>query len=382
MSVNIIIPAAGASSRAKTGQNKIFINAADGRSVIEYSVGVFFDFSQISKIVIAARRGDAERLAAIFKNKKNVVLVDGGETRSKSVKNALAALSDDCDIVLIHDAARPYVSKRLINGVIAAAKKYGSAVPCLGVSDSLKLLGRDGAISVDRTKFLTVSTPQGFKAADIAKAYASLGDGVQNHTDDSSVYESAIGAVHTISGEEGNIKITTERDVQSFMKYSPLTDSAFDIRIGNGYDFHKFAAGRRLILGGIEIPHDLGLAGHSDADALTHAVIDAMLSSVSERNIGELFPDDDPLYEEACSLGLLSAVCQIMRKKSAALINLSCVIICDRPKLSPYLDKIKASLSSTLNISADRISISCKTTEGERPLGLEVDAVCLTRIKL
>jgi 2-C-methyl-D-erythritol 2,4-cyclodiphosphate synthase/2-C-methyl-D-erythritol 4-phosphate cytidylyltransferase len=481
--INVVIAAAGGSSRAKTAENKIFVKSAEGKPVIFYSVGVFFDVPEVTKIIIAAKPSESKKIAEIFgdadpvlyrenkapdeysfekngfspnpapaqcKKRPAIEIVGGGATRSQSIKNALKHLDKDCKIVLIHDAARPYIDRALVDRVIADTARFGSSVPALPVSDTLKYLSNAAAATVDRKNYFTVSTPQGFFADGILRAYSKTDGENDGFTDDSSVYERYISPVRLTDGQPSNLKITTEPDVKTFKgklmangrsdlqtrdvkslqnklasgvhisenaengtaltgnyrglqpeslqnelasgihssenaeNGAALTGNYRGLRIGNGYDIHRLVKGRRLILGGVEIPHTLGLDGHSDADALVHSVIDALLSAAGSRDIGVLFPDDDPDYKNADGLLLLEKACRILQKKRASILNISSVIIAQTPKLSPYVELMKRSLSAVLKISPSMVSISCKTNERLGEIGEEkaiaVHSVCLVSV--
>jgi 2-C-methyl-D-erythritol 2,4-cyclodiphosphate synthase len=489
--INVIIAAAGGSSRAKTAENKIFVKSAKGKPVIYYSVGIFFGIPDVKKIIVAAKPSETKKIIEILKDiskngkitvcggketrSKNVEkpeiskniphreeefhadcspaptfpsveICEGGATRSESIKNALNRVDKDCEIVLIHDAARPYVSRRLVDRVIADTEKFGSSVPFLPVADTLKYFNSDldfhfdikkengllgqvddnpkffnieknnaaAPVAVDRKNYFTVSTPQGFFADEIVRAYSKIDAENDGFTDDSSVYEKYIAPVRLTEGQPSNLKITTEQDVEEFKnrfmqknrtakeihpnfqaqdvdctpnesgQIGSILNDYSNLRIGNGYDIHRLISGRPLILGGVKIPHPLGLDGHSDADALVHSVIDALLSAVGSRDIGVLFPDDDPAYKDIDSMVLLEKTYEILRKKSASIINISSVIVAEAPKLSPYVESMKISIAAALKISPSRISISCKTNERLGEIGegkaVAVHSVCLINI--
>ncbi|MDR2090430.1 MAG: 2-C-methyl-D-erythritol 2,4-cyclodiphosphate synthase [Clostridiales bacterium] len=662
MKINVVVAAAGSAKRAKTAENKIFVKSAEGKPMLFYSVGIFRTIPDVKKIIIAAKPSEAEKIAGIFnsdeknaavfgdairpesvknspknligggsigyqnsnnitqspndngsthcQNSKNVsrslnnscriVVCGGGKTRSQSIKNALNYLDDDCEIVLIHDAARPYTERAVIERVISDTVKFGSSVPALPVTDTLKYCpraeqtemetprfntqnkeihnpaaaaqslsngirknvsisyGQDKTpnaytraaqnetinnpaaaaqslsngtrknvpVTVNREDYFTISTPQGFFAKEIIRAYSMTryeNDGLSDRpdtqksisaasdsdlfnsqksmpdasdseksisaacnsdpfTDDSSVYEKYIAPVHLTEGQPSNIKITTQQDVETFktartingilrpqpheihtenndinkkaisethdththdthtpetqtpdndinkptiskMPYpktpeihtenddinKQIADEFFrprslyihlytdgkaetvpngippDLRIGSGYDIHRLTEGRKLILGGVEIPHRLGLDGHSDADALIHSVIDALLAAVASRDIGFHFPDNDPAYKNVPSLVLLEKTRLLMLQKRASVVNLSSIIAAQSPRLSPYVEPMRLSLAAALKIPVERVSVACKTNERLSEIGKEnaiaVNTVCLVKIE-
>jgi 2-C-methyl-D-erythritol 2,4-cyclodiphosphate synthase len=258
------------------------------------------------------------------------------------------------DITLVHDGARPFVSRELIEKIICDTKKHGSCVPKLEITESLK---KDGK-SVNREKFFTTQTPQGFKTENLMYAYSQNPNG----TDDAEVFERFF-PVHYIDGERTNKKITFPEDLP--------------YKIGIGFDTHLFVGGRPLILGGVEIPHTHGLFGHSDADALAHSIIDALLSAAALPDIGTQFPDIDPRYKDISSMELLECTVDSIQ---CTIINISSIIICDQPKMAEHIPKIRENLSKTLKIDPQSIGITAKTTEGQNPNSLTCHTTCLVRL--
>ncbi|MDR1906459.1 MAG: 2-C-methyl-D-erythritol 2,4-cyclodiphosphate synthase [Clostridiales bacterium] len=384
MKINVIIPAAGSGTRAKAEQNKIFIKAADGKTVLERCVKAFLDTDDITRIIVAAKSDEVSKIKLMFRSAPKVDICEGGETRAESVKRALSLLEDDCGAVLIHDAARPYIEKELIERVICETLLYGSSVPVLPVMDALKQktsFNGGSAVyrAVDRSVYLTVSTPQGYIKEDLIRAYSHKD--ISDYHDDSSLYEKYIAPVRLTKGQPSNLKITLPEDAEQFKASKAPSVSAAFPRIGNGYDIHRLAEGRKLILGGTDIPYDKGLDGHSDADVLTHGIIDALLSASGNKDIGTLFPDTDKKYKDISSVALLEKVARLIYDKGFLIINISCVLIAERPKLSPYVDAIISSLSKVLNISPSQISLSLKTNEGidcvGEGLAIAAHCVCL-----
>ena len=349
MNYSVIIAAAGSGSRANFGKNKLLYRIGD-ETVLEKCVSAFIGEGNAEKIVIAASAVDRAEFSEILSRFPNIYIIDGGATRTQSVKNALSAI--DGEIVLIHDGARPFVSTKLIRSCAESAALYGSGIAALPCVDTLAFLSCDEIERTARENVLRVQTPQAFKTELIKKAYASVSP-EDNFTDDTGVYCKYIGKARFVSGEETNKKLTYRSDFGAFS----------DFRTGVGFDLHRLEEGRKLILGGVEIPHSKGLLGHSDADVLTHAIMDALLSSVSLRDIGYHFPDTDQRYEGACSMDLLAEVIKMLDEKGYAASSVSATVMAEKPKLSGYIPKITENIAKALDLPTDRVGIGCTTLE-------------------
>ncbi len=359
MDIVALITAAGKGTRMGADKNKLLITAGT-KTILEHTVEKFSAYEDISRIVIAAAAEDIGVIKQMFcACPKPVTVTEGGNTRTKSVFNGLKAIEGGCDIVLIHDGARPFVSANIIKCCIDDVKKYGSAVTAVPVTDTVKKADSGFRIisSVDRSDLYAVQTPQGFIYKDILNAYLKAGEN-ECFTDDSSVYEKYSGAPYICMGETSNIKITYSADLQNFFKGERCMKS------GIGYDSHRFAQNRKFILGGAAVPSDMGLIGHSDADALSHAVIDSLLSAAGLPDIGSYFPDTAAEYKDADSIVLLTKCREIIKEKGCTPVSVSAVIICEKPKLAPYIGEMKKNIARALNISEDGVGISAKTNEG------------------
>ena len=279
-------------------------------------------------------------------------IVRGGDTRQQSVQNALRAA--DCHIAVIHDAARCFVSPQIVRRSIESAIRYGSGVVALPVTDTVLRQDEAGGVAVvPRENLYRMQTPQTFRYEEILRSYA-LADG--SATDDCSLYIAAGYTPRFVEGAEDNFKLTTPAD---FARAERLLT-----RYGTGFDTHRLVEGRRLILGGVELPFEKGLLGHSDADVLTHAIMDALLGAGSLPDIGHLFPDSDPAYAGADSLVLLGRVVDALAEKGLRPAHVSAEIIAQRPKLAPHLPAMRERLSSVLGLPASEIALSATTTEG------------------
>ncbi len=347
--LSVIIAAAGSGTRAKLNKNKVLYETG-GKTVLEMSVEAFlFLGDEIKEMIVTASEADKptfEKLLARFGDKLKVVL--GGDTRSHSIKNALDYVT--AEYVLIHDAARPFADENLIKRVVNRAIAAHSAIPVLPFTDTMGF--GDGAIErTERVNCYSVQTPQGFKTDLIKKAYSMISP-TDVFTDESGVYAKYIAPAQVVDGDVKNVKLTYPEHFENKRT-----------RIGTGFDLHRLVEGRKLILGGIEIPHTKGLLGHSDADVLTHAIMDALLSSVSERDIGYHFPDTDQKYKGADSMKLLAEVMKIVKKHGYKPVNVTAVIMAEKPKLMKFVPRITANLAAALDIPPADLGITCTTLE-------------------
>lgn len=339
-SVCTVILGAGKGARANLGYNKVLFNQ-NGSPIIKATAD---KFSFCDKIIVVCPPDELDTFNDIFCDNQKVTVITGGSTRTESVRRALPLL--DCDVTLIHDGARPYASENLIRRVIDDVLEFDSAVPCTPASVAIKAIDNGKARSVDRNGIYFVQTPQGFDTNKLIHAYEQIkGD----YSDDSEVFEKAGFDVHITEGETANVKLTNPEDFLGGMK------------IGSGFDVHQLVENRKLILGGVEIPFNKGLLGHSDADVLTHAIMDALLSANGLPDIGVLFPDNDPSTENVSSMLLLSEVMQ--KISDCKIVNVSAVIMAQKPKLAPFIPEIRRKLASALNVAVDNVNVSATTTE-------------------
>ena len=356
MGFSVIIAAAGSGSRANLGKNKLLYKIG-GQTVLEKCVSAFLT-SGAEKIFITASETDFGEYEKLFAAFPIIYIIRGGATRTESVKNALEKV--ESDIVLIHDGARPYVSPALIKACALSAENYGSGIAAVLPTDTLAFIEDGEIIRTGRENILAVQTPQAFKTELIKKAYSKISEG-DRFTDDTGVFCKYIGAAKYVEGEKENVKLTYRSDFDGFSQ----------IRVGTGFDLHKLTEGRKLILGGVEIAHGKGLLGHSDADVLTHAIMDALLSAAALRDIGYYFPDTDPKYEGANSMALLSEVLKMIGERGYAVSNVSATIMAEKPKLSGYIPRITENLANALGVPPAAIGIGCTTLEGIGVVGRE-----------
>jgi 2-C-methyl-D-erythritol 4-phosphate cytidylyltransferase/2-C-methyl-D-erythritol 2,4-cyclodiphosphate synthase len=387
MHVAVIIAAGGRGTRFGGTLPKQWLMLA-GQTLLQRSVAAFDQHREVHEIVVVlpsdALDADAPTPLPPTSTTKAMCYVAGGARRQDSVANGFAAVSPEADVVLVHDAARPLVSDAVISRTIAAAAESGAAIAAVPVHDTVKQAeDRDGhpfiARTLPRETLHLAQTPQGFRRDVLAAAIAQGGGA--DVTDEAGWAERAGYPVRLVSGDADNMKITTERDLaraQALLGAAPPTPV---LRIGNGYDLHRLVEGRPLILGGVQIPYDRGLLGHSDADAVCHAVTDAILGAANMGDIGRLFPDTDPAWKDANSLALLADAYERVVDAGWILVNVDIVVIAQKPKLSPHADAIRASLARALQTSPEAIAIKGKTNEGVDAIGrgeaLAVHAVAL-----
>ncbi len=373
--VSAIITCAGSGERAGFGFNKL-LKDIGGITPFEKTVRAFADSGVIDEIIVVCSKHDEEFFGQKCLNISiNVVFVTGSATRSKSVRNGLEAVSGD--VVLIHDGARPFVSGRIIRDCVKTAVKFGSAITAVPLTDTIGDVteenGEKVLVSSSREGKYAIQTPQGFKTELIRKAF-SLASDDEIFTDESGVFSKYIGKCRIVEGETANKKLTYAEDFS--------VGGNGKLFVGAGFDLHLLVEGRKLVLGGIEIPHVKGLLGHSDADVLTHAVMDALLSSASLGDIGRHFPDTDDKYKDISSILLLQNILDLLKKSGYKPINVSAVIQAQKPKLSGYVDAIRANLAKNLGLEESAVGITCTTLEGigvvGREEGIAVQAYCLT----
>lgn len=371
---SVILLAAGASSRM--GQPKLALPFG-GRTALEHALLAFLQVedSPVLEIILAVSP-QTQDLAAGLANQYGALLpiqvCMGGATRGDSVFQALQLARGD--VVCIHDGARCLVSWSVIQASIQAARAQGSGVAAIPCRDTL--WQADGAATLPREGFCAAQTPQSFSRARLVAAYEDAQKAGVAATDDAAIYSRLYGPVTFSAGDLANQKLTVPEDIPLFATLlSPPAP-----RLGYGEDTHRLVAGRPLVLGGVTIPFHLGLLGHSDADALAHAAMDAMLGACALGDIGKLFPDTDPQYAGICSLTLLTQVMRRTLAQGYALSNLDATIVAQQPKLAPHIPAMRAKLAAAMACGQERISIKATTPEGCGPEGalesITVRCVC------
>ncbi|MEO5821554.1 MAG: 2-C-methyl-D-erythritol 4-phosphate cytidylyltransferase [Vicinamibacteraceae bacterium] len=376
MNVSVIIAAGGQGTRLGAGVPKQWL-ALGGRTLLERSVAAFDAHPRVTEIVIVVPPGSTD--APIPPTTTTQRVVTGGARRQDSVAEGFAAVSAQASVILVHDAARPFVSAAVIDRAIDGAIESGAVVPAVPVHDTVKqIVPGDTRVvgTLPRETLFLAQTPQAFRREVLAAAIEA-GRGGASGTDEAMLAEQAGHEVRLVAGDDANVKITTAADLERARARS--APPAF--RVGTGYDLHVFAEGRPLILGGVRIPHDRGLRGHSDADAVCHAITDAILGAANLGDIGRLFPDTDPRYKDADSLVLLADAAARVQAAGWQVINVDVVVIAERPKIGPHATAMQASLAAVLGVEAGAIAIKGKTNEGVDATGrgeaLAVHAVTL-----
>ena len=357
MKVTLILACAGKGERCGYGKNKLLAKF-NGKTTLERTLEKFTSSSLIDEYVVVVSKEDEKEVRQLLN--QDIKIVIGGTTRTQSVRNALDEVDDG--IVLIHDGARPFVSKRIIADCIDSATKFGSGVTAIKNIDTLLTEKSGGIDYVGKEGYYLVQTPQAFDVKKIKQAYSANQDKAFN--DDGEVYLCTFNQLNIVEGDKDNIKLTYKEDFDKLLLIG-------EVKIGTGFDCHKLVEGRKLILGGIQIPHDKGLLGHSDADVLTHAIMDAILSAISQRDIGYHFPDSDAKYKDADSVKLLKTVLQMVEEKGYKINNVSAVIMAEKPKLLKYIPIIASNLANVMGISSNDIGITATTLEGLGFVGRE-----------
>ena len=380
--ISAVLVAAGSSTRM--GFDKLSFDLG-GETVLHRSIRAFDQCPQIGEIVLVAGKNRAFVEQQAVGCTKPVQIVAGGATRAESAKNGVLAAHGE--LVAVHDAARPFVSPAVIAAVLEAAARCGAAAPAVPVKDTIKqAVPGDGKTvpeaclvhsTPDRSTLYAVQTPQCFDRTQYLAALQELdAEKARLVTDDCSLFELTGRPVQLTQGDYANLKITTREDLPR-----PVQKEETRMRIGHGYDVHRLVEGRKLILGGVEIPFEKGLLGHSDADVLAHAVMDAVLGAAALGDIGQHFPDNDPAYAGADSLELARHVARILSEHGYQVENIDATILCQRPKLAPHIPAMRANLAAAFGLPVDAVSVKATTEEhlgftGEG-LGIAAHAVAL-----
>lgn len=326
-----------------------------GICVLERTIAAFADHPEIAHIILVVNPNDADLLDAL--DLRGATLVQGGESRDASVQAGLAS-AKGVDNVLIHDAARPLVSARIISDVIAALKTHDGAAPALIVTDAL-WRGADNKVTAPhpRDNLFRAQTPQGFHLEAIVAAHAAHIGGA---TDDVEVAVAHGLDVAIITGDEANMKITHASD---FARAEQLLERDMDIRLGNGYDVHRFCDGDQVMLCGVSVPHSHGLDGHSDADVGMHAVTDALYGALAMGDIGQHFPPSDPQWKGAASHIFLEHAVQMVRDRGFTISNVDCTLVCELPKIGPHAVDMRREMARIMGMDMDRVSVKATTSE-------------------
>lgn len=359
-----------AGSAARMGFDKL-TTPIGGRTAIERSIDLLTCGGCDALVIVASEANETYVRSLSCAVPKTVVR--GGKTRTESVRNGLTEATGD--IAVIHDAARCFTPASCVAACIESAAAYGSGVLALPVADTV--VRTDGAAyeTLDRTNLYRTQTPQAFLLTEIRKAYLSAED---DATDDAALYRRFIGTPRLVRGSELAKKLTTPEDWVWAKEQGMICT-----KIGTGFDTHRLVEGRKLVLGGVEIPYEKGLLGHSDADVLIHAVIDAILGAAALGDIGKAFPDSDAAYKDIDSRVLLRRTMDMVQKRDMKVAQIDATILCQRPKLRPYIDAMRQNLAADLDLSLESVSVKATTTEGmnDEGKGLCISAQAIAQVR-
>jgi len=379
-----LIVAAGRGERAQTGAATAppkQYQALGGRPVLRWAVEAFLAHKDISGVQMVIRDQDRSHYDSAVAGLALRPPVPGGTTRQESVRRGLEALATSRpDRVLIHDGARPLVSGPLISRVVGALDSAEAAVPLIALADTLRRKTAQGYAIQPREDLFRAQTPQGFRFPAILDAHRKFA--AETVTDDFALAERAGMSLATVVGEEINLKLTTPED---FTLAQQLVASALsDVRTGTGFDVHRFGPGDSVWLCGVKVPHDFGLEGHSDADAGLHALTDALLGAIASADIGAHFPPTEERWRGAPSHLFLAHAASLVREAGGVISHVDVTLICERPKIAPHREAMRARIAEILGIGLGRVSVKATTTEGlgftGRREGIGAQAVATVRL--
>jgi 2-C-methyl-D-erythritol 4-phosphate cytidylyltransferase/2-C-methyl-D-erythritol 2,4-cyclodiphosphate synthase len=373
MFVSAIIAAGGRGARRGADAPKQLLEIG-GRPMLQRTVETFLRAACVHEIVVALPPDLASDPPGYLRGpSKPLHIVPGGARRQDSVAAAFARVSAEAEVVVVHDAARPFVTEGLVERTIEAARMAGAAIAAVPVRDTVKEIalraGADEVQTVARTlprdRIVLAQTPQAFRRDVLEAALAFARRNGVEVTDEAALVEQTGHSVRLVPGELQNVKITTPDDLRA------ARDAAGPgvMRVGTGYDLHRLAAGRPFVLAGVTIASPVGPVGHSDADVLCHAITDALLGAAARGDIGSHFPDTDERWRGAAGLDLLSRAVEIVRADGLAVVNVDAVVIAERPRLAPHASAIRANLALTLGVEASVVSVKGKTNEGIGEIG-------------
>ena len=384
-----IIPAGGQGKRMGSETPKQYLPLR-GRPLLWHTLRCFEESRRVCGIVLVVRPEDVDYCSSQVLEGQNFhkvrELVPGGSARWESVSAGLQRTTPEDEIVLVHDAVRPFIADQLLGRIIEATIEHGAAIAGMPVKETVKVV-KEGYIvqTPERATLWSAQTPQGFRRKLLLEAYAHMPDGGAV-TDDAMLVENLGHPVWIVEGDYQNVKITTPDDLIWAEWHLAREEQmrAKRLRVGQGFDVHRLEEGRRLILGGVDIPFERGLAGHSDADVLSHAIIDALLGAVARGDIGRMFPDTDVQYEDISSLVLLGQVRQVLQEKGAEIVNIDALVIAQRPRLAPFIEGMSEAIAAVLQIETEALSLKATTTERlgfvGREEGIAAQAVALVEL--
>ncbi|MCP8618070.1 2-C-methyl-D-erythritol 2,4-cyclodiphosphate synthase [Salirhabdus salicampi] len=355
----------------KLGKNKQFLSLAD-KPLLIHTLQVFEQDEQCTDIYLVVNPIEVSEIKEIvhqYNVKKVTAFVPGGKERQQSVYEGLKACRPE-GIVFIHDGARPFVQQEKLNELAVAVEEKSAALLAVPVTDTIKKVDQNGCMeTLDRKQLWAAQTPQGFQYDVITSAHEKAMEEGYIGTDDTSLVERTGHLIEIVEGSYRNFKLTTPEDIEKANRLLENKQTVIEkeetsmFKIGQGFDVHQFAEGRPCIIGGVHIPYEKGLLGHSDADVLLHTITDACLGAIGEGDIGKHFPDNDPAFKDADSKELLKHVWQMVINQGYCLGNLDCTIIAQAPKMAPYIEAMRESVANILEVDVSQINIKATTTE-------------------
>ncbi len=370
--VTVIIVAAGRGNRMNSSMNKVLMPLG-GQPILLHSVLAFSECARVNNLIVVAAPDEVARvekmLIEIPKIKPWQVVL-GGSERQYSILNALKAVPEETSVVLVHDGARPLVTKECIDRVIHTAISHKAAIAAVPVKDTIKTVDDSATVTgtLDRNALWSIQTPQGFDFAILRRAYEQATKDHYLGTDDASLVERLGVPVTIVMGNYENLKVTTPEDLvvaEALLQENKKKGEEKNmVRFGMGYDVHKLVEGRKLILGGVEVPYVYGLDGHSDADVLLHSIKDALLGAAALGDIGKHFPDTDMRYKGVSSILLLERVREIIGEHGYVVNNIDATIVAERPKLAPYISEMNSNIAAALQVEIGQVNVKATTTEG------------------
>lgn len=366
-----IVPAAGISVRMQAGKNKAFIELL-GIPIIVHTLSALSKCEQVQQVYITVRADELEYMQGLLNKYRDLFshlecnVVAGGRERQQSVYNVLQILPAEVKYIAVHDGARPFINKTVFAKCLQRACVDKAAIVAVPSKDTVKVAsGAYVEATLERARLRCVQTPQIFERNLLCSAYERAESAGHLGTDDASLVELVGHKVAVVEGEYRNIKLTTPDDLLVAEAYLNKQNEGKEIsmRVGQGYDVHRLVENRKLILGGVEIPHSLGLLGHSDADVLLHAIKDALLGACALGDIGDHFPDTSAQFKDISSLYLLECVFEIITNAGYKVHNIDAIIIAEKPKVAPYKERMRANIATALQIELQAINLKATTTE-------------------
>lgn len=393
MKVAAVIAAGGAGTRMRATVPKQFLEIA-GKPVFIHTIERIASLEDVVQIILALPEEHipaAEEILSRTPGRLPVQCVAGGSHRQESVHFGVRHVREDADVIMVHDAVRPACDRETMRRVLDAAREKGAAVPGLQATETIQRVSRKGRVlaTPPREELFAIQTPQAFHSSILRSALDRAAAAGFAGTDESSVVRWAGHPVTVVPGSSDNIKITRPMDLEiagrlisgALGKEGSADMNEPTLRIGQGIDFHRLVEGRKLVLGGVEIPFDRGLDGHSDADALVHAICDALLGAAAMGDIGQHFPDTDPAHRNRPSLEFLRDVRTKIESAGWLIRNVDATVLAQRPKLMPHAPAMRKNIADSLGISVDAVSVKATTTEGMnaegRGEGISAQAIAL-----